>query len=143
MNVEHEAGWAGVKFVEQPPLATLTTAIEFYATGWQGMLERPLTVDIQSLTEEPIDVTVMPIRLQSKLPKTIGFAFPEAHDFFPPEEPPTPTNSNHPLRIGPADAQASNEQPGKSKRKWTRIKPPTDLVKLEDRLYFVLQPPLE
>ncbi|MEZ6075769.1 MAG: SNF2-related protein [Pirellulaceae bacterium] len=30
-----------------------------------------------------------------------------------------------------------------SQNKRTRIAPPADLVKLEDRLYFVLQPPLE
>ena len=28
-------------------------------------------------------------------------------------------------------------------KKLTRIKPPGDIVKLEDRLYYVLQPPLE
>ncbi len=37
------------------------------------------------------------------------------------------------------DANPSDEKP----KSFTRIKPPRDIIKLEDRLYYVLQPPLE
>lgn len=129
-------GWAGVEFSSAIELSH-PSPIDFYATGWQGLLDRPMGIETQSLHDESLDISVMAIRLQSKLPQTIGFSFPEAQDFCPPEvvagkvaRPPRPI----------ADSQLSGPV---KQRKHTRIKPPADLIKLEDRLYFVLQPPLE
>ncbi|HEX4131794.1 MAG TPA: DEAD/DEAH box helicase [Pirellulales bacterium] len=38
---------------------------------------------------------------------------------------------------------APTADPGATPPSWTRIQPPTSVVRLEDRLYYVLQPPLE
>lgn len=43
----------------------------------------------------------------------------------------------------PPTARASAPAAGNAGRKMTRIKPPREVVKLEDRLYYLLQPPLE
>ena len=78
-------------------------------------------------------VDVIPIRLQSRLPKTAGLQFPEAHDLLPAEVPTDPAKARKP--------KGGRKQTDPKKR--TRLQPPKDLVKLEDRLYFVLQPPLK
>jgi SNF2 family DNA or RNA helicase len=44
--------------------------------------------------------------------------------------------------VDPSIEGLHDADPGKNK-KLTRIRPPKDLIKLEDRLYFLLQPPLE
>jgi len=51
-------------------------------------------------------------------------------------EPPKPTVHQE-LMVEPATDGSG------APRKYTRIKPPADLVKLEDRLYYMLQPPVE
>ncbi len=128
-----DAQWAGIEFSEQLRVSDRGLAADCYATGWQGQLERKLEIDVQSRFTDELPISVVPIRLQSKLPKTVGFEFPEALDFrqeAAPEQP--PQNSDRPERGRLTDA-----------KRRTRIEPPADLVKLEDRLYFVLQPPLE
>ncbi|HBE69572.1 MAG TPA: helicase [Planctomycetaceae bacterium] len=145
-----QASGAAIEFVTGLQLEELTT-VTLRATGWQGTLERPLEVDVQGwdLTSEAIKTA--PIRLTSKRPKVVGFSFPEA---VPLLSQPDPNLSSE--QSGQGEPASHAEQgsravaPGASgkagpppKRKRTRIKPPVDLVKLEDRLYFVLQPPLE
>lgn len=152
MNADQELGWAGIEFAAFPQLSMATSSaagavalppVEFYATGWQGTLDRPIAVDVQSQAIEQLELSVIPIRLQSKLPKTIGFAFPEAHDFLPPEPTPEPSDAKKQkplvnIDLGNVDPDASqSDAASQKKKKWTRIKPPGDLVKLEDRLYFV------
>ncbi|MCA9133945.1 MAG: DEAD/DEAH box helicase, partial [Planctomycetales bacterium] len=120
-------------------------AIELYATGWQGQLER-LEPELQSTCVEELNVQVIPIRLQSKLPQTVGFTFPEVCDFLPPPAATADAGESPQPASGSAkndDANNGDKSQGSGPRKRTRIKPPEDLVKLEDRLYFVLQPPLE
>ena len=68
-------------------------------------------------------------------PRVFSFTFPEA-----PALRCTPSSRRLPLSLvsPPTPAPASpTPQP------LTRIKPPGDIIKLEDRLYYVLQPPLE
>ncbi len=100
-------------------------------------------VETVSQSIDSIELTVLPIRLQSKLPQTIGFTFPESPAFnvpSPSEKESARSNINNTENPKPlAEKKPSVQSPSNS----TRIKPPRDLVKLEDRLYFVLQPPLE
>jgi SNF2 family DNA or RNA helicase len=60
--------------------------------------------------------------------------------------PPPPARrrpANGPQPDGPLAASASRQAPPAPPARYTRVKPPGDLVKLEDRLYCLLQPPLE
>jgi len=72
---------------------------------------------------------VVSIQVASEPVRTFGFAFPE---------------SMH----SPAHAETDGSPAGGDKRprapaNRTRIRPPGDVIKLQDRLYYLLQPPLE
>lgn len=131
--------WAGIQFTAEPNLAFADVGL--FATGWQGQLERDLdshdTEDIacESLPLEELPVSSVQIKFQSRLPKTAGLMFPEGTGLFEPAD----DSDNSPNPKDPSSAGKSRRDKGKQ----TRIRPPKDLVKLEDRLYFVLQPPLE
>ncbi len=127
-----ETFWGGVEFCDT--VALPTQQISNHATGWTSQLGRNFEFDIQSAALDELTVGVLPIRLTSKLPQTVGFTFPEAADFF------SFSSKSDSISNKPLSEEAT---PGRDNIRRTRIKPPADLVKLEDRLYFVLQPPLE
>jgi SNF2 family DNA or RNA helicase len=144
-----QANWAGIEFCDALAATTGAMRVQSHATGWSGQLSRPLEIEFcaQDLSVQAVGaaewselpVQVVPIRLQSKLPATLGFAFPEAVDFLVKDS----AAPARPTRSAVADATEFQRHDSKAPARSTRIKPPADLVKLEDRLYFVLQPPLE
>lgn len=92
--------------------------------------------------------SVLPIQLGQALPKTIGFAFPEMPNWGVKTESEKQSSDKKPDKPLPAlfDPKEPKELAGNTKLgfpKITRMRPPGDLVRLEDRLYYVLQPPLE
>lgn len=100
---------------------------------------------LDSLWQAP---RVLPIQLSQTLPKTIGFTFPESPQWIPPAsaKEPIPSSTSKPpskdtFTVTPSDEDSDEDQVAKPRI--TRIRPPGDLVRLEDRLYYVLQPPLE
>ncbi len=88
------------------------------------------TIDfpLQSVTPKSL-----PIRLPRISPRVTGFLFPESNQW-------TPT------AVKPAEPKTKSQDAARSKRLRAiarhRIKPPHDVVKLRDRLYYLLQPPL-
>lgn len=114
----------------------LALPIELFATGWQGVLERPVKIDVAS-TPLAVDVPqVISLKLPRTLPKVVSFTFPEAAHW-----------GQSVFAAKPASEKqhqaAKNVSSENAAKKLTRIKPPGDVIKLEDRLYYVLQPPLE
>ena len=131
--------------------------------GWQSELVAETLPRMHNAMAEYSGLCVAPapkvlaIQLAHPLPKTIGFSFPESPHW----------TLKTPLLSGPSDGKGSEAQgPGSedssvkdpqpdsgseglgnhganSTGKKTRIKPPRNLIRLEDRLYYVLQPPLE
>ena len=94
---------------------------------------------------------VLAIQLSHPLPKTIGFSFPESpHWSIKLPESPEPSKPSS-TQSDQASAQEDPEQgtspdqdnSASSTGKKTRLTPPRNLIRLEDRLYYVLQPPLE
>lgn len=89
------------------------------------------------------------IRISRSEPRTYSYFFPEnpAAAWLLPTKPKEEGKKS----AGPApesaddaeEAQDDAEAPPPAKRSTTRIKPPHDIVKLQDRLYYALQPPLE
>jgi len=78
--------------------------------------------------------------------KTVGVTFPDGMDLLPPAEPKDRQNDctpfDGPQRPAPDRLlDAWSLQSGRQKK--TRLKPPIDALSLEDRLFYVLQPPLE
>ncbi|MFK8111723.1 MAG: DEAD/DEAH box helicase [Rubripirellula sp.] len=90
--------------------------------------------DTYSLDLKPIVPRSLPIRVSKLTTRTTGFLFPE-NQWVPPK---APANSVEP---SPGDAKKKKKRMESLKRH--RIKPPNDVVKLQDRLYYLLQPPLD
>lgn len=92
----------------------------------------------------PSPPKAIPIALNCPLPKTIGFSFPESPHWLKPTPPsldaPNKPETNQPEENNQESQEVS--QPATPPKR-TRLTPPKDLIRLEDRLYFVLQPPLE
>jgi SNF2 family DNA or RNA helicase len=127
----------------------------------EGWFSEPLPLDINSWTQESSEgdsvrlsqdalgswdewssAKILTLQLHQPLPKTIGFSFPECPNWLKNQEPTAPSKESHPKSpSSPPKDQETNEKPASGKL--TRLRPPGDLVSLEDRLYYVLQPPLE
>ena len=88
--------------------------------------------DLVELNCEELEPRALAIRVGKITTKSSGFVFPEGKDWVPPS-PPSDKKTV---------ASKKNRKRG-SGQKHTRIKPPTDVVKLQDRLYYLLQPPLD
>jgi SNF2 family DNA or RNA helicase len=123
---------------------TIELATGVYAAGINGALNRKSSVDTQDvplLQRAPVQPCWKEHRI--RIP-TFGLMFPDGLEFVPKKSeetqgdgelrslaPPAPSNA-------PEGAQA--QQPPKKR---TRLIPPSDALSLEDRLFYVLQPPLE
>lgn len=94
-------------------------------------LNDKLGAELGALDFEPIQAKSIPIRVSPIVAKASGFIFPESKQALPPKIPNAKSNAQTPKR------QKFNN----SKRH--RIQPPKDIVKLQDRLYYLLQPPLD
>ena len=102
-----------------------------FATGWSSLLSRPpkiesLETELSSEPPKSLSFRMRPLPL-----KVQGFTFPEAPAWM------------H-QTVGADPAKKLETVPGRSiPHQPTRIAPPKDIIKLEDRLYYLLQPPLE
>lgn len=93
-----------------------------------------LRPEVCSLSVPEIKPVALPIRLPKLTTKTRGFMFPDAARWIP------PTGIQAPTAYQGATVKKRKFDPNK---KHNRIKPPSDIVKLQDRLYYLLQPPLD
>jgi len=109
-----------------------------YSTGWQRALTRDPKIQVSTTSIIGAAPKVMAISLKRKRIKTASFTFPESPEWCL-AKPSTPAN-----KTSDASTSDAGEATDKLKRKKaTRIKPPGDVIKLQDRLYYMLQPPLE
>lgn len=83
---------------------------------------------------DPLQPKACPIKWPKLSPKVTGFFFPAAGAWTPPK---SPEGSDREA------AKPKLAKPREKPVKRTRIKPPNDVVKLQDRLYYLLQPPLD
>lgn len=88
-------------------------------------------IDTYELQLDAIEPKSIPIRVSNITTRVTGFLFPEAGQWLPPRIEPSK----------PIDASQQKKRLTRGKR--TRIKPPSDIVKLQDRLFYLLQPPLD
>jgi SNF2 family DNA or RNA helicase len=101
--------------------------------------------------ESPLETPpVFSIQFALGPPKTIGFAFPDApwtQNWLAGNKSSLPAFTGHAKQgtgtsvqpLVPSARDGVDSQPSRS----AKLRPPGDLVRLEDRLYYVLQPPLE
>lgn len=94
----------------------------------------PLEVLIPEGTSEiPVAIaqpTSLPVRVPTLTTSTTGFVFPEANLVSMPK----------PGTVSPRTTRRKRQLAALKRH---RIKPPNDVVKLQDRLYYLLQPPLD
>jgi SNF2 family DNA or RNA helicase len=108
--------------------ASLSTEIDV-ANSW--VAEDLVPSGTHELALETITPRSIPIRVNKITTRTSGFLFPEAGQWLPPKIPGSAAT----------DPDVTKKRLKSVKR--TRIKPPGDIVKLQDRLFYLLQPPLD
>jgi SNF2 family DNA or RNA helicase len=117
----------------------LTLPIELFATGWAAALARPLKVQTYGVPLEFDIPKTVSFRLGATPVKTRSFVFPEAPEW----RAPAPADQPNAVRNALASAGSVRSTADGSAAPITRIRPPGDVIKLEDRLYYLLQPSLE
>lgn len=120
-----------------PPPHVLSWDVETFAFA------APRTQFVSPLAgiDLPAAPRVVSVRIPKPSIKVVGFMFPEspwANAWMKPA-----AGDAKPAPAKPKSAEAPAEPGQAAPKKATRIKPPGDVIKLEDRLYYVLQPPLE
>lgn len=126
------------------------TALDLSMLATEGIasLDPPRTVDFGlPAFEPPCALTlaadfprpgVVSVPIRAPKIQTRGFVFPAE----PTRTERAGASAVAPPPIAPAQASPPTASPT-NERVFTRIKPPGDVIKLEDRLHYVLQPPLE
>ncbi|QEG42174.1 DEAD/DEAH box helicase [Roseimaritima ulvae] len=94
--------------------------------------------EFATLDVKGVSIRSIPIRLKPLAVRTTGFQFPESPAWQ------LPANKPDGEAAQPKPKKKPKQKPaGERSQKQTRMKPPADIVKLQDRLYYLLQPPLE
>jgi SNF2 family DNA or RNA helicase len=126
--------------------------ITIYPTGWQTALTRPpkLRVNSWAPSSERVEVTTLRPK-EKRAPKIFSIAFgtsswlelksPEGEGNAATQE----AAAKHAAQSRPKTAvnSGATAQAEATPATVTRIRPPKDAIRLEDRLYYLLQPPLE
>jgi len=111
---------------------------EIHITGMNGALKR--MPSLESMKTDLIERAGFVPKWKPfwQPPKTFGLTFPAGIDFLPVKE---EKNGDDNLKSiqAPAKKSAKNGE----KKKPTKVKPPSNALSVEDRLFYVLQPPLE
>ncbi len=111
---------------------------DIYSSGANGALQRWPKVECTSIPALLKASTVPSWRPGWVRPKTVKLHFPEAVQFLPPQQP-AQSGELQKIEMAKPKKKDGEQEPKKA----TRIKPPNDALSLEDRLFYILQPPLE
>ena len=134
----------------------LTVPVSVFPTGWQAGLARGSKIKVLSaqLSGASPGVVSLPLRPKSAKFAVRSFFFAAPHEAaepatapervpFVPMMPRPPAADQAPADRAPAVASEAGAQLAAVATKLTRIQPPRDTIRLEDRLFYCLQPPLE
>lgn len=105
--------------------------VECFATGWLTALRRDAKIEVTSAALDTPCPKSLFVRINQTPVDVRSYAFPEL-----------PETCRPPARAAVGAAPAAHDA-GKIAAAHTRFQPPRDIVKLQDRLYYLLQPPLE
>ena len=114
--------------------------VHIFESGLNGALSRPPKVKTVDVPLFSGDVPLAPRwRPQWGNVKTVKLVFPQGMEFIPPKtSKPSGTPSGCRPKPDPKPTSPEDLEP-----KLTRLKPPAEALSLEDRLFYLLQPPLE
>jgi len=116
----------------------LDIPVSLFSTGWQTALRRDPKIAVQGVGLAADKPKCVSLALGRTKVKTYSFTFPES-----PEWNFGKAKDTAKKKRPRADEKSADDQPPKPRAKVTRIKPPGDVIRLQDRLYYMLQPPLE
>ena len=108
-------------------------------TGWNRALERPLAIEVAKVPLQAAAPRAIQIPIRHAPIRVRSFDFPEPSEVEVRKRDACTTDL-------PSTAVAPGKSPadgGSLKLNVTRIRPPDNVIKLEDRLNYFLQPPLE
>jgi len=140
------------------PAGRDAATVEIYASGMNGALNRvPRVREVLIPLLAPTTIAARWRPAWGKL-KTIGLTFPAGMEFLPPPklksvEPGDPAAESDPataahkteskVELSPPVATLADLVDAPPPKPPTRVKPPVDAISIEDRLFYMLQPPLE
>ncbi|MCA9216412.1 MAG: DEAD/DEAH box helicase [Planctomycetales bacterium] len=111
------------------------------STGWNAALQRAPTIGTVAIDIASEAAKVFSVSLNTKPIKTKAFAFPNGCAVSFVGQRKEQPEKRKPIK---ATIDSKNGDPDAAENKTpARILPPKDTIKLEDRLYYLLQPPLE
>ena len=122
--------------------ADLLLPVDIHSAGINGALNRELAVEAQQI---PLldNVPFVPSWTAGGMRvRTFTVKFPEGEQFIPEKEAQPETELHSISAPQPVAADEGKNAPAKPKT-CTRLKPPKGALSLEDRLFYLLQPPLE
>jgi hypothetical protein len=120
----------------------LVVPVEIVATGWGAALACAPSVEVASTRLVVEGPKALSLRIGEPPIKTFTFIFPEAPEWQAGATAAAINPRSTPLAVSRETASGANATKSESRR-ITRIHPPGDVVKLQDRLYYLLQPSLE
>jgi SNF2 family DNA or RNA helicase len=122
----------------------LAPAADLYSSGANVALNRWPTIDVEDHSISIPVGAVPPWRPGWSRVQTVRLSFPEAIEFLPPKKDEAPPDAGAWRKPQKQQKPEEDEEDAKDKpKKRTKLKPPTDALSLEDRLFYILQPPLE
>jgi SNF2 family DNA or RNA helicase len=119
----------------------LSLAVDIYASGANVALNRWSSIECRKVDAELAIGTVPSWKPGWPRVHTVGLAFPESIEFLPSSD----EKADEDLEIARARKKQSEDTADdrQTSPKKTRLQPPSDALSLEDRLFYILQPPLE
>ncbi len=116
----------------------LRVPVDPFNTGWNAAIGRPPKIVVEGPAFDGQAPKTLSVQFRRAPIKTFSFTFPEAPAWA--LKPPADKPAAQPPQANPPASQPPEPRPD---RQPTRIAPPKDVIKLQDRLYYVLQPSLE
>jgi SNF2 family DNA or RNA helicase len=134
-----------VETASDPPTAGgWKPEVQIYSSGMNGALNRLPKVRCVGVPVQVPDATLVSWRPHWPRVKTICLTFPAGLDLLPPPHSKMSGSGANELISVKAPELATPATDGSAPpRTATRIKPPADAISIEDRLFYLLQPPLE
>lgn len=105
-----------------------------FNTGWNAAIARPPKVVVERVATDLETLRILSVQFRRSPVKTFSFTFPEA---------PAWALQRQAAKNEPHKPPTDRPPQDRPTPKVTRIAPPDDVIKLQDRLYYVLQPSLE
>ncbi len=134
------------RFVDLDRRVTPLMKIDTAQTGFNPALSRLPSIETSSVSLTSV-LDFVPSWTPRRIPiKCIGLTLPDGMEFMPPKADSTKFSDGTELKkIAPPKRLGENGESSdvSELKKRTRIRPPADALSLQDRLFYLLQPPLE